>query len=166
MAGQEMRTQAEIDASKDLLSANNAGNINAGLTPDDPSWKGPKPMGAQGSAALAPAADGSNAATAIPSGPATAAGAPAAAPATAAAPVDTTDPLAANNAQSVGAAPAGKPGETAQAQAGAAAPTAKAPQAKPGETPQAQAQAAPVATESVGFQNDELSRIISLVHHR
>ena len=80
-----------------------------------------------------------------------------------AAPVDTTDPLAPNNAQSIGA---GKPGETAQAQAAAAAPTAKAPQAKPGETAQAQAAAAPVATESVGFRNDELNRILTLVHHR
>jgi hypothetical protein len=126
----------------------------------------PTPTAPTGSAALAPAADGSNAATAIPSGPqtvpgqqgsaalnpavngdkatsipsgpATAAGAPAAAPA-AAAPVDTTDPLAANNAQSVGAAPT--------ATAGTPPPPA-------------------VKAESVGFQNDELNRIISLVHHR
>lgn len=39
----EKRTPAEIAASKDLLSANNAGDINAGLTPDDPRWQGPKP---------------------------------------------------------------------------------------------------------------------------
>jgi peptidoglycan hydrolase-like protein with peptidoglycan-binding domain len=46
MAGQEMRTPAEVAASADLKSANNAGNINAGLTPDDPRWKGPKPAAA------------------------------------------------------------------------------------------------------------------------
>lgn len=43
MAGAEMRTPAEIAASQDLSSANNAGNINAGLTPDDPRWQGAKP---------------------------------------------------------------------------------------------------------------------------
>lgn len=53
MAGQEMRTPAEIAASADLLSANDgtgqnggaeqARNPNAGLTPDDPRWQGPKP---------------------------------------------------------------------------------------------------------------------------
>jgi peptidoglycan hydrolase-like protein with peptidoglycan-binding domain len=45
-AGQEQRTPAEIAASADLSSANNAGNINAGLTPDDPRWQGPKPPAA------------------------------------------------------------------------------------------------------------------------
>ena len=57
----------------------------------------------------------------------------------AAAPVDTTDPLAANNAQSVGAAPT--------ATAGTPPPPA-------------------VKAESVSFRNDELSRILTLIHHR
>jgi hypothetical protein len=58
MAGQEMRTQAEIDASADMLSANDgtgqnggaeqARNPNAGLTPDDSRWQGPKPSAATG----------------------------------------------------------------------------------------------------------------------
>lgn len=39
----EKRTPAEIAASQDLSSANNAGNINAGLDPSDPRWQGPKP---------------------------------------------------------------------------------------------------------------------------
>lgn len=54
--GPELRTQAQIDASKDMLSANNAGNINAGLTPDDPRWQGPKPGAAPAPQAAKPAA--------------------------------------------------------------------------------------------------------------
>jgi len=52
-AGQELRTPAEIAASQDMLTANDgsganggtdqARNPNAGLTPDDPRWRGPKP---------------------------------------------------------------------------------------------------------------------------
>lgn len=63
MAGQEMRTPAEIAASQDMSSANDgsttsgaapqARNPNAGLTPDDPRWQGPKPTAA---APAAPAA--------------------------------------------------------------------------------------------------------------
>ena len=41
MGGEEMRTQAEIDHSKGLADV--PSNPNAGLTPDDPRWKGPKP---------------------------------------------------------------------------------------------------------------------------
>ena len=51
------------------------------------------------------------------------------------------------------AAPAGKPGETAQAQAAATAPAGAAVQGQ-------------MAAESVGFRNDELNRILTLIHHR
>lgn len=66
MAGQEMRTPAEIAASQDMSSANDgsttsgaapqARNTNAGLTPDDPRWQGPKPTAAAPAAPAAPAA--------------------------------------------------------------------------------------------------------------
>jgi hypothetical protein len=52
-----------------------------------------------------------------------------------------------------------------QAQTALAAKTA-APAGKPGEAAPAQAAAAAPVKESVGFQNDELSRIVSLVHYR
>ncbi len=65
-AGQELRTPAEIAASQDLSSANDgsttsgaapaARNPNAGLTPDDPRWQGPKPDAAAAAPAAAPAA--------------------------------------------------------------------------------------------------------------
>lgn len=66
MAGQEMRTPAEIAASQDMSSANDgsttsgaaaqARNPNAGLTPDDPRWQGPKPTATAAAPAAAPAA--------------------------------------------------------------------------------------------------------------
>lgn len=59
----ELRTPAEIAASADLSSANDgsttsgaapaARNPNAGLTPDDPRWQGPKPAAAPNAAAVA-----------------------------------------------------------------------------------------------------------------
>jgi hypothetical protein len=177
VAGQELRTADEIAASQDLLSANDgsganggteqARNPNAGLTPDDPRWQGPKP-----DAAAAPAAP----ATAAP----TATAAPAtAAPATAAPATAAPTPMAGGYGSGTQMAQlaqtaqqglqTGQPASTdalmKQAQTALAAKTA-APAGKPGEAAPAQAAAAAPVKESVGFQNDELSRIVSLVHYR
>jgi peptidoglycan hydrolase-like protein with peptidoglycan-binding domain len=193
------RTPAEIAASADLSSANNAGNINAGLTPDDPRWQGPKPTPAAQVAPAAPAGmqavgdDEGNTTITRPDGSTMVVGAdgkqimpgsnpnlpqnkgivntiknavtgqgdfqkptgfiPGQAPAPAVAPAPAPAPAAANQPKPA----AGKPGETAQAQAAATAGAPVTPQNDPamknfmGETT---------------FQNDELSRIVSLVRHR
>ena len=102
----ELRTPAEIAASADLLSANDgstssgaapaARNPNAGLTPDDPRWQGPKPAAAPAPNAAAVA--GVTPKPQIPAAaPAAAAPTPAAAPA-ATAPAATPAPAAAKPA--------------------------------------------------------------------
>jgi hypothetical protein len=97
----ELRTPAEIAASADLLSANDgsttsgaapaARNPNAGLTPDDPRWQGPKPAAAPNAAAVAGVTPKPQIPAAAP-----AAAAPAAAPA--ATPAATPAPAAAKMA--------------------------------------------------------------------
>ena len=121
---------------------------------------------AGGDAAKNPAPDGSNAATAIPSGTATVATSPAAT--TTPAPqgsiaTDTTDPLAPNNQPPQ--PPVARPVVDANGKPAAAAPAAFDPT---GKTP-AQIQDARnkgLIDESVSFRNNELSRILTLVHHR
>jgi hypothetical protein len=163
---------------------------------DDSDDAAAKPFVPPGSAALAPAADGSNAATAIPTGglenPANQAK-PAAAPAPTPASIIANSPVVqasqskpAAGAPAAGAPAAGSPealkqmsqqalqtGQMSstddlmkQAQAMMAAKQAKpaAQVAVPPSTPGGYGHVQ--AAESVGFRNDELSRIISLVHHR
>jgi hypothetical protein len=151
-AGQELRTPAEIAASQDLLTANDgtganggtdqARNPNAGLTPDDPRWRGPKPPAPATSAATGVGNPGEEAAAqAAATQPAN----PMAGvkPATAPAPYN-----AAKDSQAANVAPAAAPtaaaGTPPPAAAPAAAPTAgeamKATMAKLG-TPAAGASA-------------------------
>jgi hypothetical protein len=191
----ELRTPAEIAASADLLTANDgsgqnggadqARNPNAGLTPDDPRWQGPKPTTPAPTAPTSTQVqtdDEGNHMITTPDGKTVVVGAdgkplpnggkvtPAAAPA---------------------APPAAPPATPAKAADGGPAPTPEqlkwlggadkndpyilarmrkavpnAPAAAPAPAPTATAGTPPPTTESVGFQNDELSRIVSLVHHR
>jgi hypothetical protein len=136
---------------------------------------------AGGDAAKNPTA--TNAATAIPSGPATAAGAPApaaaapatAAPATAAAPTKAQQLVAQAGLPQPGASaedmlknmqalPGMDPAKMmADQQARMAAMKAK----QPAQSPQGYfTQQGVPANESIGFQNEELNRIVSLVHYR
>ena len=127
-AGQELRTPAEIAASQDLLTANDgsganggtdqARNPNAGLTPDDPRWRGPKPPAPATSAATGVGNPGEEAAAqAAATQPAN----PMAGvkPATAPAPYN-----AAKDSQAANVAPAAAPPATAGTPPPAAAPAA------------------------------------------
>jgi peptidoglycan hydrolase-like protein with peptidoglycan-binding domain len=148
MAGQEMRTPAEIAASADLSSANNAGNINAGLTPDDPRWQGPKPP-APAPAAAAPATgmqavgdDAGNTTVTRPDGSSMVVG------------PDGKQIMPGSNPnlpQNKGVINTIKNAVTGQGD------FQKPTGFIPGQAP---------TQESVGFQNDELTRLVTLVHHR
>ena len=181
----ELRTPAEIAASADLLTANDgsgqnggaekARNPNAGLTPDDPRWQGPKPTAPAPAASTQTDDDGNTLVTTasgatsvlgpdgkpLPNGgrvtpAATQSTKPPAPTAADGGPAPTPEQLKWLG----GADPTDKYILARMRKAVPNAPAAAAP------APTATAGTPPPVTESVGFQNDELSRIVSLVHHR
>ena len=181
----ELRTPAEIAASADLLSANDgstssgaapaARNPNAGLTPDDPRWQGPKPAAAPApnAAAVAGVTPKPQIPAAAPTAAAPAPAAPAAAPAPAAKPAGPASPWANDPAKDAawkalspedqkwlgGADPTDKfilaraPKKGAPA---AAAPAATPAPAAPAATP-APAAAAPGAATGVNAQGQNVT---------
>jgi hypothetical protein len=184
------QTDAEKAVAADMLSANDgtgqnggaeqARNPNAGLTPDDPRWQGPKPTAAAPAAPAAPEAPAAPAQAAAPAAPT----APAAPAAPAAAPSKAQQLVTQAGLPQPGASPEDMlknmkalPGmDPAKMMADQKARMAAAKAAQPAQSPQGTwtQQGVPAGTppppavkaESVNFRNDELSRIVSLVQYR